>query len=711
MSEAVSTGDRRPQTVAFVGFLIQLASFAVLIALAYKLGSDSALAVARLVAIGGPIWIGLWLVLKQIRRVEQEALEAAELQRAREAGVSNAIFETNQEGFFVEQNKLNSLARWMLPGITVFLSFKLLAGQFRGWGWTFESAFARDGFRRTDDPTLAMWIVVAIGFANFLYSRYAIALSRMPGWRLLHAGAVAMAANAIACLGLAIALMTTKSMDWAEPLLAYIIRIALLVIGIEFAINYALDFYRPRLKGEVPRPSFDSRLLGLISEPGGIAKSIAEAANYQFGFEVSSTWFYQLLQRWMFPIMVFTFFVVMALSSIVIVEAGEEAVIERWGRPVQIQKDADVLGPGLYFKWPYPMDVVYRAPSRRLNETILGEATKEDDHDPRKAILWTEAHEYVPEMMVLVASPKSDLDDTTSKAIPDATAASSGTESVPVSLLMISVPIHYRIRDIHKFLYTYSEPVKLLESVAYQLFSNFAAEMNLDSLMGPGRDAINRDLRNKIQSRVDELDMGVEIVFAGIRGAHPPPRDQVAATFQKVISAQTSMGTIIHAAEGEARKKLIAAAGSEAAAKALDEAIIERDRLRGNAATPAAELAAADAKVDSLLIGNEAEGRASVGGEAASRIAGAKAHAQAAISDAQVKVRMFETEVAAHAAAPSLFEQRKLLEVYAGLELVRKYIIVGDASNVTVIYETAEEAGLDRVLSEGVDKEKKSRGQ
>lgn len=707
MAEVASTGDRRPQGVAMVGFLIQLASLVVLLLITFRMDSDAAFAVSRLVAIGVPVWLALYLILKQIRRVEMEALEAAELERTRAAGMSTAIFESDQEGFFIEQGRLNWLVRWMLPAVTIFLSLKLLVGNFSYWSWTFDNAFDKGVFRLTQDPTLAMWIVVAIGFANFLYSRYVLALARLSGWRLLHAGAVSMAANAIVCLGLAIALMTTSSLPWAEPLVGYLVRLILIILGIEFAVNFTLDFYRPRARGEVPRPSFDSRLLGLVSEPGGIARSIAEAVNYQFGFEVSSTWFYQLLQRWMFPIMVFTFVAVLGLTSVVIIDAGEEVVIERWGRPVH---DGDeVLGPGLYFKWPYPIDVVYRAPSQRVNEITLGEATQEDDHDARRAILWTESHDYVPELMVLVASPVTPNLPRLFSERTEVDRTSSVSESVPVSLLMISVPIHYRIHDIRKFLYKYAEPVRLLEAVAYQFLTDYAAGMNLDDLMGPGRDAINRQLKDLIQKRVDGLDMGVEIVFAGIRGAHPPSRDQVAAAFQQVVSAQTSMGSTVHAAEGEARKILINAAGSESAARALDEAIRARDRLRSNPETPAADLAAADALVNDLLVGHEGKGIAPVGGMAASMIATARVNARAATSDARVKSRLFETQVAAHAAAPRLFEQRKLLEVFAGLDLVRKFMVVGDASNVTVIYETAEQAGLDRVLSEGLDKERSNR--
>jgi regulator of protease activity HflC (stomatin/prohibitin superfamily) len=523
-----------------------------------------------------------------------------------------------------------------------------------------------------------------------------------------------MAGNALACLGLVIALMATTTAPWAEPLFAYISRVALIVIGIELTANFIFDFYRPRTPGVVPRPSFDSRLLGLISEPGGITKSIADAVNYQFGFEVSSTWFYQLLQRWMFPITIVTFVAVLALTGVVIVDADEQVVIERFGSPMA--EPTRVFAPGLHFKWPYPIDVVYRAPVKRVRELVIGEATEKDDEDPRKAILWTEAHDYLPELMLLVAAPKTRAEsEPTAPSAPAAESPRRGTASVAVNLLMVSMPIEYRVKDLSKYLYNYYDdpdkdddgPVRVMEAVAYQYLSDYAAGIDSNALMGPSRATFNDDLKRLIQERLDALDLGVEIVFAGLRAAHPPAQEQVAASFHAVVTAETKKGAVIEAAEGEARRMLTAVAGTEERARALDEAIRAREKLQAETGIDAARLAEADGQVDDLLIGNPAKGIAPPPGEIATRIAGAKTSASEFVTRAATMARAFSTEVAAYQAAPALYSQRKVLEVYAGIGDIRKYLIVGDPKNVIIEYQTAQEGGLDRVLSEGLEKEKK----
>jgi regulator of protease activity HflC (stomatin/prohibitin superfamily) len=451
----------------------------------------------------------------------------------------------------------------------------------------------------------------------------------------------------------------------------------------------------------VARPSFDSRLLGLVAEPGGFAKSIADAVNYQFGFQVSSTWFYQLLQRWLFPIVVLAGVVVMALTGVVIVDAEEQAVLQRWGRRV----GGAVLSPGVHFKWPYPIDIVYRAPVKRVSEVVLGESEGEEHGEKDGAVIWTEQHEYVPEMMLLVAAQRPESSPIGAEAARRDGGSVNSEESVPVGLLMVSVPIEYRIRDIGKYLSVCEDSKKLLESVAYQQFSEYAASVNLDQLIGPGRERFNAEFRAVLQKRLDELDFGIEVAFVGLNDVHPPAKDNVAAAFQEVVSAETRMSATLRAAEGVARRTLITLAGTEARAVILDDAIRERDRHP----TGSSGYGEADQRVKDLLLGNPEKSIPPCSGAAAAQIAQARVAASSRIGEAASKALTFGAQLAAYRAAPALYPVRKFLEVFGELDTARKFLIVGDPSNITIEYETAKEAGLDQVLGEGLDRERKKR--
>ena len=130
-----------------------------------------------------------------------------------------------------------------------------------------------------------------------------------------------MLSVAVICFLLAIALALVYLFDIIifVKVLSRLIPVLLIVLGVETVLNLILDIYRPRLKGLYSRSAFDSRLLGVINEPGGILRSAADAIDYQFGFKVSQTWFYKLLEQAIVPLILFAGVTLYLLSCIVIV--------------------------------------------------------------------------------------------------------------------------------------------------------------------------------------------------------------------------------------------------------------------------------------------------------------------------------------------------------------------------------------------------------
>lgn len=706
MVESKRAGDRRAQHVALLGLLLQAGSFVLLLGIWYWSNlSEQGIAVRRsylvealirILSLGVPIWMTLYLVLNQIRRVGVESLETQELRRAREAGTSPAIFEFDEEGLLLEQNRLGWMIRWLLPATTIVVALLLFSFS---WGLSITESFDSSTFVTLSNARLWMWFIVGVGFLCFVCARYVLAVSRLPQWGLLRAGAVCMAGSSLACALAVISLMAGSTIEWTEPLATLVIRTILFFLALEFTANFVLDLYRPGIAGEVRRPSFDSRLFGMIGEPGGIAKSIAESINYQFGFNVSSTWFYRLIQRWLFPIAVLSFAIVLAMTSVVIVHADEQIVIERFGK----RASGEILNAGMHFKWPYPIEIAYRAPVKRVSEIVIGEAAEDDRDHSDEAILWTHAHEDVAELMLLVAARKAGVSDGSIKQTASGGGGTAG--SVPVSLLMVSVPIEYRIKDINQYLYNYNQPKQILEAVAYQFLSDYAAGVDIDELMGPRRQAFNVKLKQLLQTRLDDLEVGIDIVFVGVRDAHPPARAGVADAFQGVVMAEIQQQTIVHAARAKARNTLISVAGSEALARSLDEVLQQRDAT--TVGSP--EYVQHQQRVDDLMLGNVDKDIAPISGEAAAAIANAHAKSSDKINRALAMTNTFSADIAAFKVAPDLYRYRKYLEVFDTLKDTRKFLVVGDASNVVIVQDTAREAGLDQVLSESVERERGNR--
>ena len=89
-----------------------------------------------------------------------------------------------------------------------------------------------------------------------------------------------------------------------DTVIARVVFVILAILGAEFIVSFIIEFYRPRTIREM-RPIFESKLLSLFTEPGGVMRNIALALDYQFGFKVSGTWIYSFLERSFFPVVLF----------------------------------------------------------------------------------------------------------------------------------------------------------------------------------------------------------------------------------------------------------------------------------------------------------------------------------------------------------------------------------------------------------------------
>ena len=721
MTDKALSGDRHATMVVGLGLLVQVVASISLIAVAIRFDSYAVAGVARFASVGIPIWLGLLLVFRQRSRVIAEQFESSELRRARETGGDSALFDVDNEDLLVERRKLEWLAKWLLPAVTVVLSLMMIIGSFMSgsarepgstapimsWGWGYSTVFQDADLLRTAEPQLVMWFVGGVGLICFWFARYAIGLARLREYRLIRAGAAICTGCALACLGVVAALGLGSAVSLAEPVVLYVTRALVLLLGLEFLINFVADFYRPRVAGTIARPSFDSRLLGLVSEPGGIAKSIADAINYQFGFEVSKTWFYQLLKSAFLPLTVLTLAVIIGLSSVLMVDADEQAVVERWGVRRTVDNRLQILGPGLHLKWPWPIEIARRAPVKRLSELLIGEGSEGNEihvhgHDPdaldpdkHDVILWTEVHAFQAELALIVATS-----DTADLSIPGGESSEENgvpqaDRSVAVSLAMASIPIEYRINDLEAYLYNYVNPVDLLRAVADRVLTDNAAGIDLETLMGAGREAFNRRLQTDIQAEVDRLELGIRLVNCGMQSVHPPSQADVAKTYQEVVSAESRMLATIRAAEGTAEATLTAVAGSATRARLLDQAILAHEALKGDPSASPETVKAARQRVEDLLMGNPSKGIKPLSGIASALIAKAREIRARRESIAASKVQGFASEVAAYNAAPVLYWVRKQLEALHDLGDARKYLIVGDASKVIIEYTNVEPTQID----------------
>ncbi len=714
--EGTSSLDRRGQLTSIAGLFIQVvlgASF-LIIGVWGSYGSDAMVAAALHALGGAPIWLILLIIFALRQRSRLENLETQQLQRMQESGLATNIFDVGDESMLLHRRRLNWTYKFLLPAFTVLIALYhiYVGGAFLLTSWQAELSPMMPGqWARTASPFPLMLFTAGAAVFAFAFSRYVIGMSRDPKWRLLRAGGSYLLGNALT-LVVVLAAMALAQIEstriWAEPMAAYVIRVAVLLLGLEILANFVLDFYRPRRAGEEIRPAFESRLLALFSEPGGVMRSIAQTMNYQFGFEVSSTWFYKLVQRSLFPLAVLTLVVLIALSSVVIVDVDQEAYIERFG--ALVQAEGETLGPGLHLKWPWPIDRVIRARVDMARTITVGSEHGEhgehgDDegeeahegHDHTRAILWGEEHDFNAEMLMIVAHPQEA--ELAKVEVPVGEAGGGRrARSVAVSLLMISMEVQYRIKNLHDYQYSYQEPERVLEAIAHEELSDYAASVSSKELLGPGRKGFDRQMQRRLQERCDRLGLGIQLTYVALQEAHPPTESEVAETFQNVVAAEIRKKAAISSALGDSERILTLAAGSVQRAFELDEAIQRLDELSVAEDVDEAAMAEAKARVSDLIFGNPAKGIKPASGHVAAEIARARAEREVAISDAESKVRNFRNDLVAYRTAPDLYKTRRYLRLLQErLPALRKYVFTSPvkAGAVVIEYETKERATLD----------------
>ncbi|MCH8965968.1 MAG: hypothetical protein IIB58_13480, partial [Planctomycetes bacterium] len=498
------------------------------------------------------------------------------------------------------------------------------------------------------------------------------------------------------CLGL-----VSTQMVLPERILGIAVRYFLVLLGLEFLVNYVLDFYRPRVADEVVRPAFESRLIGLVSEPEGIAKSIADAVNYQFGFEVSTTWFYKMLERAVVPLAALSITVLIGMTSVAIVDADELAVIERFGRPMS----KEPVGPGLVFKWPWPVERVLKARVGLVQEIVVGEAEEapegEEERDwSEEVITWTEEHKFVPSIDVLVATP----DDEAGEGYPAGTENDSAEdEAVAVSILRMSMPVQYTVRrdseGFFNYLYNYSDPQEMLRDISYRELVKQAVHFDYQKIMGEQRAEVTAILERLIQQKCDEMKLGIDIVFVGLQDVHPPTESDVAATFQDVATAEQQRDMLVQMARIGATRELVSVAGNVGRAEKVNDLILQKDEL-GIDDEQQREIL--DREIQQYMLGDSEMGIRPIQGEAGELLQIARADAEDSVNRAAAKANTFQLERVAYEASPRLYKMRKVLEALSEkLDNVRKYVVVVDPekTKLIIVLDEQESAGLEIIES------------
>jgi len=490
-----------------LGFINSLVLLVVTIgALFLALKTDSTVGLAGVVLLGIGTVIGFFSFI-QSHLIDRERVEALEMQELDRTRGNESLFAGAAEDAYPARNARRQFEKWVVPAFSVLV----LLGQALGLWWIYGE------LSEWTPPAPDGAVLSIMFFALFMMGKYSAGLARMDGQELLRPVANYMLLGSVVSAAVVLAQAASyfgypawdRGITWA-------VLIVLLVSALENLVTLVLEIYRPRIDDKKARLLYESRLIGLLGQPGGLISTAAQALDYQFGFKVSETWFYKYLEQKLALIIVIQVVVLFLSSSFVVIQPNEEAFRERFGK-----RNAH-LGPGFSFKLPWPIDKVYRYKTSEIQNFVLGVLDQSEEAKPNsgapedvQVLLWTTQHNHGssndPEQNYNMIVASSDV-------LLDATAS----DSVPVNLLTVSIPVQYRINDLTNWVYKTDNAGAMLQKLSMREVTRYLIGVDINELMGPGRTKAQEELKKAIQQQANASDLGAEIVFVGLQDIHPP---------------------------------------------------------------------------------------------------------------------------------------------------------------------------------------------
>ncbi len=505
---------------------------------------------------GCSIFLGLGALVAfaswfQMRLVENEQLEKLEVEELARARGDSTLFKSSDAEVFPARRAREQFEKFFVPGFAVLLFLLEAGGAWLLWRWVAKTTNAVAPDRAM--ASLSLFGIFAL--LLFLLGRFSVTIVRLENHRLLRPGANFLLAGAYACFITALGIAGVEAgFAKADILIARALCVLLGLMAAEMLVTLLLEIYRPRLKGRVARPIYDSRLVGLLAQPESLFTTAAQALDYQFGFKVSETWFFQLLQRNL-PVLLLAQLAVLLFSTcVVFVDAGERDVREHFGRPVA------ELGPGAHWKWPWPADKIYRYRTQQIQTFDVG-FTPDAQSESARTILWSIGHTSETNFLVgnrtpvTVQNENFDTNDT--------------FKAPPVSLINVSIPVLFEITNVLEWAYQNAGPANLLQDLATREVVRYLAGADVNDLLTHLRLEAAEALRDRIQADASEHRLGAKIVFVGLQDIHPPVA--VASDYERVVGAeQTKLAKILGARADAIRTNALADARAFTATNVAD---------------------------------------------------------------------------------------------------------------------------------------------
>ena len=530
--------ERNTQKNGLVNLMAAVMIFIAAFVVTCYVNSLAGQAASIFLGLGALVAFGSWFQMLE----ENERLEKLEIDELARTKGDSTLFDAKESEVFPARRSREQFEKFFVPGFAVLLFILEAGGAWLLWRWIGKTTSGIVDVRAM--PSLSLFAIFAL--LLFLLGRFSVTIARLGDYRLLRPGSSFLLAGAYVCAFTALGIAGIKTgFPKTDFWIARGLCVLLGLMAAEMLLTLLLEIYRPRVKGKITRPLYESRVVGLLAQPESLFTTAAQTLDYQFGFNVSETWFFQLLQKNLAYLILAQLAVLFLSTCVVFVDAGEQVVLEHFGKRID-----PPLTAGAHLKLPWPVDKIYRYRTEQIQTIYVG-FTPDTGKDEQNVILWTVAHNQEQNFLVanrqtaMIQSDNTDTNDT--------------LKAPPVSLITVSIPVQFQITNVMDWAYNNGDPTNLLTDLATREVVHYLAGVDLGDFLSHARLQAADTLQQQIQAEANEYNLGAKILFVGLQDVHPPTT--VAGDYEKVVGAyQTYFAKILNAKADAIRTNALAGA-------------------------------------------------------------------------------------------------------------------------------------------------------
>jgi Cu+-exporting ATPase len=223
-----------------------------------------------------------------------------------------------------------------------------------------------------------------------------------------------------------------------------------------------------------------------------------------------------------------------ALSGLNLVGPHEVAVVRRFGRPL----DED-LGPGLYWRWPWPIEEVSRVRPDQIHTVEIGFRSAAAAAGPI-ALAWSSPHggdglRRLPDEAVMITGDGN--------------------------LVELQATLRYVVAQPRVYLFEVGKPEEVLRAAAEAVLREAVASQPFLSLLTTKRERFQQEALARLRQRCQTYGgLGIRLDGLSLHDLHPP--QEVVPAYHEVTKAMEGRDRQVNEAQAEAVRKQRAAQAS-----------------------------------------------------------------------------------------------------------------------------------------------------